>query len=93
MALMTPEPFCTAELWTLLELLPYRVRFEVYDAAQVRTSHNRIGTYRNPGKVLSSVGAAGEEEWKALCLDAASAGDSCDTLWRLSPLGPMSCPL
>ena len=35
MALMTPEPYCTAELWSLMELLPYRVRFEVYDAAQV----------------------------------------------------------
>lgn len=36
MALMTPEPFCAAELWSLLELLPYRLRFEVYDAAMVR---------------------------------------------------------
>ena len=35
MALMTPEPYCVAELWSLLELLPYRRRFEVYDAAQV----------------------------------------------------------
>ena len=37
MALMSPEPYCTAELWSLLELLPYRIRFEVYDAAQVST--------------------------------------------------------
>lgn len=37
MALMSPEPFCAAELWSLLDLLPYRVRFEVYDAAQVQS--------------------------------------------------------
>lgn len=55
MALMTPEPFCTAELWSLLELLPYRVRFEAYDAAQVGTSHQRVGTYRILGKVLLGV--------------------------------------
>lgn len=60
MALMTPEPFCTAELWSLLELLPYRLRFEVYDAAQVGTSHQRIGAYRNLAKEMSSVGAGVE---------------------------------
>ena len=38
MALMTPEPYCTAELWSLMQLLPYRIRFEVYDAAQVSTA-------------------------------------------------------
>ena len=59
MALMTPEPFCTAELWSLLELLPYKVRFEVYDAAQVGSYtlssevpnlSEKIGAYRNLGK-------------------------------------------
>ena len=39
MALMSPEPFCAAELWSLLDLLPYKARFEVYDAVQVSCSN------------------------------------------------------
>jgi len=35
MALMTPNPFLAAELWSLLELLPYSRRFELYEDVSV----------------------------------------------------------
>ena len=35
MSLMTPNPFFTAELWSLLDLLPYTKRFELYEDVSV----------------------------------------------------------
>lgn len=36
LSLMSPNPFLAAELWYLLELLPYSKRFEVYEDVSVR---------------------------------------------------------
>ena len=35
MSLMSPNPFFAAELWSLLELLPYRRRYELYEDTSV----------------------------------------------------------
>lgn len=36
LSLTSPNPFLAAELWYLLELLPYSKRFEVYEDVSVR---------------------------------------------------------
>ena len=35
MSLMSPNPFFAAELWSLLELLPYSKRYEAYEDTSV----------------------------------------------------------
>ena len=35
MMLMTPDAFLANEAWSLLQLLPYTIRYEVYDAVTV----------------------------------------------------------
>ena len=35
MSLMSPNPFFAAELWSLLELLPYSKRYELYEDTSV----------------------------------------------------------
>lgn len=42
MALMSPNPFFAAELWSLLELLPYSTRFKVYKDAYVSAQNAKM---------------------------------------------------
>ena len=42
MMLMSPDTFLAHEAWSLLQLLPYSIRYEVYESLTVRWTSHRV---------------------------------------------------